>query len=317
MAGPGSTLGPGGAGVPWRGVDACSGQCVCERDGSWRRTRVAHSARDVEASVVCGVGCRCWCAVPAMSGLRSRAGVPSAGPATLADDTLARGCPNRTRASTSATTASRCTGGVRHRGRPERRLFVTDFGGRRVLTWPNVNALTPCSGGRCDRCRADGRTRGGDDRRPDRNGLRRDNARPHGEGISRDADARGGASSRSHARGCRGAGDNQFFYPRGLAVDPGGRLFVADDFNNRVRHLRSAVHERRAAADGIGAGANGASTVQGPRDGRPHAVRRRLLERPRAAVHRSVHDADHLRRERGLHRVVNPVDVACTATGRC
>src|SRR5205814_7491299 len=31
-----------------------------------------------------------------------------------------------------------------------------------------------------------------------------------------------------------GAGFDHFNFPRGLGVDPGGRLFVADDSNNRI-----------------------------------------------------------------------------------
>jgi hypothetical protein len=49
---------------------------------------------------------------------------------------------------------------------------------------------------------------------------------------------------------------NQFNFPRGLAVDPGGRLFVADDFNNRVLIFDPPLTDGAAAADSIGAFAN-------------------------------------------------------------
>ena len=55
----------------------------------------------------------------------------------------------------------------------------------------------------------------------------------------------------------RAAAFNRFNFPRGLAVDPGGRLFVADDFNNRVLIFDPPFTNGEAAVDSIGAGSNG------------------------------------------------------------
>jgi DNA-binding beta-propeller fold protein YncE len=58
-------------------------------------------------------------------------------------------------------------------------------------------------------------------------------------------------------QGTPGAASNRFNFPRGLAVDSGGRLFVADDFNNRVLIFDPPLKTGEAAADSIGAGGNG------------------------------------------------------------
>ena len=138
---------------------------------------------------------------------------------------------------------------------PSGRFFVTDFGGRRVLTWPNFASLAACSA-------ADGVI----------SGL----AGPEAVAI----DHRTGwvfvADTLDHTvkgyrfasgawrllvtlgvSGVPGADDTHFNFPRGLAFDPGGRLFVADDFNNRVLIFNPPYASGEAAADSIGAGANG------------------------------------------------------------
>ena len=50
---------------------------------------------------------------------------------------------------------------------------------------------------------------------------------------------------------------NVFNYPRGLAVDEFGRLFVADDDNNRVLMFDPPFHSGMSADDSIGAGNDG------------------------------------------------------------
>ena len=54
-----------------------------------------------------------------------------------------------------------------------------------------------------------------------------------------------------------GDGFNRFNFPRGLAVDPNGRLFVADDFNNRVLIFNAPFTNGEESADSIYGGANG------------------------------------------------------------
>lgn len=67
------------------------------------------------------------------------------GQPTLAGTTLASRCPSAT-----AQFSFRNAGGFNMYGPsgvvvdPRGRIYVTDFGGRRVLTWPNVNALQIC-----------------------------------------------------------------------------------------------------------------------------------------------------------------------------
>lgn len=50
---------------------------------------------------------------------------------------------------------------------------------------------------------------------------------------------------------------HQFNFPRGLAFDPNGRLFVADDFNKRILIFSPPFTNGKAASDSIGAFANG------------------------------------------------------------
>ena len=60
-----------------------------------------------------------------------------------------------------------------------------------------------------------------------------------------------------------GSAFNRFNFPRGLAVDPGGRLFVADDFNNRILIFNPPFTNGEEFADSIGGGANG--SFNGPK----------------------------------------------------
>ena len=114
------------------------------------------------------------------------------------------------------------------------RIFVTDFGGKRVLTWPNVDSLSACQS-------ADGVIGAGDLEGPEavaidpRTGqvFVADTLGHTVKGYRKTA-AGWVKFVTLGAQGQAGAADNRFNFPRGLAVDPGGRLFVADDFNNRI-----------------------------------------------------------------------------------
>ena len=140
---------------------------------------------------------------------------------------------------------------------PRGRIFITDFGGRRVLTWPSFAALQDC--GAADAVIGAGALAG-----------------PEAVAIDAGSGAVFVADTLNHTvRGYRkgaggwaafvtlgtpgvaGNGMHQFNFPRGLAVDPGGRLFVADDFNNRVLIFNAPFVTGEAAADSIGAGGNG------------------------------------------------------------
>jgi mannan endo-1,4-beta-mannosidase len=140
---------------------------------------------------------------------------------------------------------------------PRGRLFVTDFGGRRVLTWPNFDALQPCSA-------ADAVIGAGDLVGPEavavdpRSGLAFvADTLSHTVKIYQKAGAAWNKVATLGAQGLSGDAMNRFNFPRGLAVDPGGRLFVADDFNNRILIFNPPFANGEAAVDSIGAGANG------------------------------------------------------------
>ena len=140
---------------------------------------------------------------------------------------------------------------------PRGRLFVTDFGGNRVLTWPNFEALSSC-------LPADAVIGAGDLTGPEaaaydvRSGtLFVANTLNHTViGYRRIA----GVWSKTVTLGTPGAPGtsfHEFNFPRGLAVDPGGRLFVADDFNKRILIFNAPFSNGEDAVDSIGAGANG------------------------------------------------------------
>jgi mannan endo-1,4-beta-mannosidase len=140
---------------------------------------------------------------------------------------------------------------------PRGRIFVTDFAGDRVLTWPDFTALTSCQP-------ADAVIGVGDLDGP--------------ESIAIDT-ATGNlfvASTLSHAvigfkpaagawtkfvtlgtPGASGSSASRFHFPRGLAVDSQSRLFVADDFNKRVLIFSAPFQDGEAATDSIGAFSNG------------------------------------------------------------
>lgn len=140
---------------------------------------------------------------------------------------------------------------------PRGRVYVTDFGGKRVLTWPDFEALQSCS-------QADGVIGAGELAGPEsvavdvRTGLVF-----VADTLSHTVKAyrkQGSAWTKTVTlgqEGVPGTGFDRFNFPRGLALDPDGRLFVADDFNNRILIFDPAITNGAAAADSIGAGANG------------------------------------------------------------
>lgn len=178
----------------------------------------------------------------ALVALLSAAGTASAAPAyrllgqpNLSSLTLATRCP-----AANAHFGYRNDGGVQMYGPagiaidPRGRIFVTDYGGRRVLTWPNFDALTSCAA-------ADGVIGAGD------------LAGPEAVAVDTQTGYVFVADTLSHTvKGYRlaagrwvkfvtlGAPDapgtalSRFNFPRGLALDPSGRLLVADNSNNRV-----------------------------------------------------------------------------------
>jgi mannan endo-1,4-beta-mannosidase len=140
---------------------------------------------------------------------------------------------------------------------PRGRLFVTDYGGKRVLTWPDVDSLTVCAA--ADDVIGAGELAG-----------------PESVAVDTRTGAVFVADTLSHTikgyhkeagswvrfvtlgkEGVPGSAFNRFNFPRGLAVDPRGRLFVADDSNNRVLIFDAPFVDGEEAADSIGAGANG------------------------------------------------------------
>ncbi|MGB8701859.1 MAG: glycosyl hydrolase [Thermosynechococcaceae cyanobacterium] len=180
------------------------------------------------------------------------------GQPTLADKTLASRCT-----AANARFNFKNDGGFEMHGPagiavdPRGRIFVTDFGGQRVLTWPNIDALQSCKA-------ADGVLGAGT------------LAGPEAVAIDASTETVFVADSLSHTvKGYRlvgkswtqvvrlgtpnvpGNGLNQFNSPRGLAVDSNGRLFVADDFNNRVLIFNGPIANGESAVDSIGAFANG------------------------------------------------------------
>lgn len=134
------------------------------------------------------------------------------------------------------------------------RLFVTDFGGGRVLMWASFEALNACQSATVVA-----------------SGLRGPEAVVFDAASSTlfVADTlthtvvgyqQAGANwtkKLTLGSGATGSGMNQFHHPRGLAVDGGGRLFVADDDNNRILIFNPGMVSGASAVDSIGAGANG------------------------------------------------------------
>ncbi len=139
------------------------------------------------------------------------------------------------------------------------RLFVADDGGHRVLSWPNADALTSCQS--ADK-------------------IIGTNVLVGPEAIAVDGDSTlyvadtldhtvkifalgaNGNWALTHTLGTSGVAGNQgsstlLNYPRGLAVDEQGRLFVADDDDNRVVIFDPPFANHEAFVDSIYAGDDG------------------------------------------------------------
>ncbi len=176
------------------------------------------------------------------------------GQPTLADTTFASRCPDLNAQFNIQDNGG--PSGIAIDPRDER-IYVTDYGGGRVLTWPNADALQACQA--ADEVIGAGDLFG-----------------PEAVAIDVPSNTVFIADTLSHTvkgyrrvggvwtlvvtlgtQGVSGSGLNQLNFPRGLAVDPGGRLFVADDFNNRILIFDPPFANGEAAADSIGAGANG------------------------------------------------------------
>ena len=140
---------------------------------------------------------------------------------------------------------------------PRGRLYVTDFAGKRVLTWPNVDALQACQA-------ADGVIGAGTLSGPEAVAVDiasgvvfvADTLSHTVKGFKKTS-AGWQLSFTLGQQGVNGSANNLFYYPRGLAVDARGRLLVADDYNNRVLMFDKPFTNNKAAADSIGAYNNG------------------------------------------------------------
>src|SRR5262245_6190505 len=137
---------------------------------------------------------------------------------------------------------------------PRGRVFVTDFGGRRVLTWPDFEALQSCSA--ADAVIGAGELEGPESVAIDpRSGLVFvADTLSHTVKAYRKSGASWTKEVTLGTQGVPGDDFEHFNFPRGLAVDPSGRLFVADDFNNRVLIFDPPFTNGEEAADSIGAG---------------------------------------------------------------
>ena len=140
---------------------------------------------------------------------------------------------------------------------PRGRLYVTDFAGKRVLTWPNFDALNQCQA--ADGVIGIGQLSG-----------------PEAVAVDIASGTVVVADTLSHTvkgfrkistgwqlvftlgqQGVSGNTNARFNYPRGLAIDSRGRLFVADDYNNRILIFNQPFKNGAAAQDSIGGYNNG------------------------------------------------------------
>jgi mannan endo-1,4-beta-mannosidase len=140
---------------------------------------------------------------------------------------------------------------------PRGRVFATDYGGRRVLTWPDFDALARCSA--ADAVIGAGELAGPESVAVDpHSGLLfvADTLSHTVKGYKREGGAWVKAVTLGR-EGVAGAGFDRFNFPRGLALDSGGRLFVADDSNNRILIFDPPFANGESASDSIGAGSDG------------------------------------------------------------
>jgi DNA-binding beta-propeller fold protein YncE len=183
------------------------------------------------------------------------------GQPTLASTTLASRC-----ASANARFSFSTAGGFNMYGPsgiavdPRGRIYVTDFGGRRVLTWPNANALQTCQ-------MAESVIGANDLSGPEAVAIDfrsrtatvfvADTLNHTVKAYQRTVVGTWVRTVTLGTPGIPGNAMNQFNFPRGLAFDANGRLFVADDFNKRILIFSPPFTNGKVASDSIGAFANG------------------------------------------------------------
>ena len=142
----------------------------------------------------------------------------------------------------------------------EGRLFVTDFGGNRVLSWPSVDALNACDPADAVIQAHIGFGLNGPEALaydPESKTLFIADTLNHVVDVMRLVDGAWARVAMLGIGNTPGAGMNQFNYPRGLAVDAKGRLFVADDYNHKIKIFTPPFVDGQSASDSIGAGNNG------------------------------------------------------------
>jgi beta-mannanase len=139
---------------------------------------------------------------------------------------------------------------------PDGRLFVTDYGGHRVLSWPSADALGACEpadmviGAKS----LDG---------PEALALDPAGNLYVADTVSQTvqifAPKKAGYTLSVTLGQHDTPGDTMstFHYPLGLAISPTGQLFVADDANNRILIFQGPFTNGMSADDSISAGDNG------------------------------------------------------------
>jgi len=138
------------------------------------------------------------------------------------------------------------------------RLYVTDYGGQRVLTWLNVDSLAACQA-------ADGVIGVSELSGPEavaidpdsRTVFVADTLSHTVRGYRRDGTGAWTRTVRLGTEGASGSSFSEFKFPRGLAMGGDGRLYVADDFNNRVLIFAPPFTDGASAVDSIHAGKDG------------------------------------------------------------
>jgi mannan endo-1,4-beta-mannosidase len=141
---------------------------------------------------------------------------------------------------------------------PRGRVYVTDFAGKRVLSWPNFEALSQCLA--ADEVIGAGSLSGPEAVAidiPTGTVFVADTLSHTVKGFRKNATGIWQLSVTLGQQGVSGAAMNRFFYPRGLAIDSRSRLFVADDYNHRILLFDAPFTNNESAVDSIGAWGNG------------------------------------------------------------
>lgn len=139
------------------------------------------------------------------------------------------------------------------------RLFAADFGGRRILSWADVDDLPPCQPADLviDIDAAGERILFG----PESVAVDAENNLYVADTLSHTVKifsaANNYALSTTLGTGEPGTSPDAFHFPRGVAVADNGRLFVADDYNNRVLMFDPPFAAGESATDSLSASLNG------------------------------------------------------------